>query len=113
MATTKGGTLWWTKGKSEELARFRRRVYNSKLWKDAREAALMKNPFCSECEKIGALNPATEVDHVVPLSELMNREDASELMFGEENLNPLCKYHHSQKSYTEGLMKKVQKNIKK
>ena len=47
--------------------------------------------LCVECERHPPLGAATEVDHILPI------EDGG-AMYDEENLQPLCKPHHSRKT---------------
>lgn len=68
-----------------------RSMYDRK-WRRRREAKLVKNPLCEECERQGLLTLANEVDHVIP-----HRGDR-ELFDDDANLQSLCKPCHSRKT---------------
>jgi len=59
-------------------------------WRKIRELYLSKHPLCEHCLEIDLLVPATEVHHIVPVSEGGGDEDA--------NLMSLCKACHSSKT---------------
>jgi 5-methylcytosine-specific restriction protein A len=71
-----------------------RRIYNSKRWKVARSRQLFNHPLCEACLARGVETLASEVDHVIPLSQA---GDA----WSEENLSSLCKPCHDRKSGEE------------
>lgn len=58
-------------------------------WQRIREQYLKDNPFCVVCGQ-----PAVEVDHIIPLRQGGTNE--------HDNLRPLCKTHHSQRTASEG-----------
>jgi len=68
------------------------RGYNA-TWRRLRRMVLNREPLCRECLKEGRLTPATEVDHIVPLSQ----GGTNDL----ENLQPLCHSCHSRKTAKE------------
>ena len=70
------------------------RGYDSR-WQKARIGFLAKHPLCAECEKAGAIVPATVVDHIVP-----HRGDKV-LFWMRSNWQPLCKAHHDAKTARE------------
>ena len=72
----------------------RKRLYNTKRWKDLRRVQLTNEPFCVMCETLGKLVPATVVDHVTP-----HRGD-SELFF-HNKFQSLCKMHHDRNKQIE------------
>jgi 5-methylcytosine-specific restriction protein A len=78
-----------------EYDRFRgsstQRGYNYQ-WQQARAMFLVEHPLCVDCEKEGRVSPATEVDHIIP-----HRGDKS-LFWKADNLQGLCKRHHSTKT---------------
>jgi 5-methylcytosine-specific restriction protein A len=67
------------------------RGYGSR-WQRARAAHLAAHPLCVECQKEGRVEPATEVDHVIP-----HRGDAVKF-WDEGNWQGLCKSHHAAKT---------------
>jgi 5-methylcytosine-specific restriction enzyme A len=68
-----------------------RRVYKTAAWQRLRKRLLQDHPWC---QSPGCHQPATDVDHIVPLA------DGGE-PFDETNLQTLCKRHHSQKTQRE------------
>lgn len=60
---------------------------------EERQRILMEEPLCRECSKAGRVASATEVDHIVPLSE-GGSDDRS-------NKQALCGPCHSAKSAAE------------
>ncbi len=75
----------------------RQRFYQSKEWRTIREFMLSKQPLCIKCHIEGKIEPATEIDHIIPLRR------KPELCLDTENLMPLCKSHHSQKTFEEAV----------
>jgi 5-methylcytosine-specific restriction enzyme A len=65
-------------------------IYNTQRWRRMRKQVLREQPWCSHP---GCNNPATDVDHIVPLPD--------GAAFDRANLQPLCKRHHSQKTQRE------------
>jgi 5-methylcytosine-specific restriction protein A len=63
-------------------------LYHSKRWLVLRRHILFEKPICAQpdCRAL-----ATDVDHVVPLSQ-------GGAEFEPDNLQPLCAYHHAIKS---------------
>ena len=53
----------------------------------------MADPVCTVCRDAGRVTPATEVDHIKP-----RRRGGTD---GMDNLQSLCKRHHSQKTGRE------------
>lgn len=66
-----------------------KRGYN-RTWRRLRKQYLSLNPFCLFCKP--KLVPATEVDHIIPISE---RPD---LRLATHNLRGLCKPCHSRRT---------------
>ena len=71
------------------------RLRSSARWRRLRKMKLARNPLCEECSKHGVVEPATQVDHIVPIVE---RRD---LAFDLENLQSLCTVCHGKKSGEE------------
>jgi 5-methylcytosine-specific restriction enzyme A len=60
-------------------------------WRKLRSLKLDANPICEHCKA----RPATEVDHVTPLSEAPDRR------YDWDNLSSLCHDCHSEKTKQE------------
>lgn len=71
------------------------RGYDSR-WRRVRANYLRAHPLCAHCATIGRVEPATEVDHVVPIRRGGARLDPA-------NLQALCKRCHSRKTMTEDM----------
>ena len=72
-----------------------RRGYGA-AWRKARAYQLRTEPLCRHCATIGRVEPATEVDHVVPIRRGGARLDPA-------NLQALCKRCHSRKTMTQDM----------
>ncbi len=64
-------------------------------WRQIRARRLKQFPLCAFCAKIGKIEPATVVDHVIP-----HRGD-EELFFDTDNLQSLCKHCHDSHKQTQ------------
>lgn len=82
------------KQKDRERGTAHQRGYDAK-WSKARDAFLEANPLCVECRKVGYINPATVVDHIIP------HKGDKDLFWDETNWQPLCETHHNIKTATE------------
>lgn len=78
----------------EEIRSAESRGYDSR-WQKARKRFLAAHPLCVECLKEGKYTKATVVDHIQA-----HRGDP-ELFWDERNWQPLCKFHHDQKTGRE------------
>ena len=70
-------------------------VYNKANWKSLRSAVLQEEPLCQACLYRGRVEPASQVDHIVPISV------EPELSWSIENLWGLCASCHSRKTLME------------
>lgn len=78
-------------------------VYHSKGWHVLRQTALLRDMWlCQECKRHGVYTTATEVDHIVPVSQ-GGSDDLS-------NLQSLCHACHLSKTRQEN---KKLNNVKK
>lgn len=75
------------------------RFYNTQQWQDIRRIQLNKEPLCRECRQYGRTRAANEVDHITPIAEGGSATDP-------ENLQSLCKTHHSQKTRRENTQER-------
>ena len=90
----------YLKTNNSEADKRSRKFYNSTEWKRLRNHFIQVNPLCVECDKIGLIEPAVDIDHITPLKD--NYGKALEW----ENLQGLCKKHHTQKTVKENSGKK-------
>ena len=66
--------------------------YTSTTWRTLRASVLHQHPTCQHPDHCN--NPATDVDHIQPISHGGSRLD-------RDNLQALCHPHHSQKTAHE------------
>ena len=71
-----------------------RRIYQTTRWAVARREVLASHPLCRAC----GIEPATDVDHVVPLREVIERGGDP---YARTNLEALCHACHSRKTAAE------------
>lgn len=64
---------------------------NGVAWRKLRALVLSEQPFCSRCERVGRMTPATDVDHV----------DGDPTNNTRANLMGLCHECHSQKTQAD------------
>ena len=64
-------------------------------WRRLRAIHLRDNPYCVTCERMGKLEKAVDVDHIIP----HKGDDA--LRLDPANLQSLCKWHHRSKTARE------------
>ena len=73
-------------------------IYNSKEWKQLREAKLQRQPKCEMCLKEGRkrgikrgyVRSATCVHHIVPIETAKTKDEMRRLAFDANNLRSLC-----------------------
>lgn len=69
-------------------------IYNRRWWHRLRRLVLDTGPLCRMCAARGVTTPATEVDHITPISEGGPARDM-------DNLESLCSSCHSAKTAAE------------
>lgn len=69
-----------------------RRWYYTARWKALREQKQRDNPLCVECQAEGRVMVWTDLDHVIP------HQGDEALFFNADNVQGLCKPHHSAKT---------------
>ncbi len=74
------------------LRETRQKFYKSPEWKMIRNFVLSKKPLCVHCQNKGIITVATEVDHIIDVSD----DPARRLDI--TNLQGLCKSCHSLKT---------------
>lgn len=72
-------------------------LYHTPEWRRARKAHLKAHPLCVDCNSLGLVVPAREVDHITP-----HRGDRR-LFWDRTNWQGLCTRCHSRKTAAEVL----------
>lgn len=72
------------------------RGYDNK-WRKYRKSFLEQHPLCVMCEREGDIKVATVVDHIIP------HKGDQELFWDLNNHQPLCEFHHNQKTASEDV----------
>jgi 5-methylcytosine-specific restriction enzyme A len=86
----------------------RLKFYSSAPWRKMRKWYLSQHPLCERCkDEDGKLEPATEVDHKIPL------EQRPDLALDPKNLQSLCKPCHSAKTLAEVTGRPVKRSRSK
>lgn len=75
-------------------------LYKLAAWRKASRAWLRNNPICVDCDELGLVVLASEVDHVAP-----HRGDRQKF-WDRSNWQSLCKPCHSRKTAREVLTKR-------
>lgn len=73
----------------------RQKFYQSREWRTLRMVKLTESPWCEECIKEGIHTLASEVDHIIDITQAPTR------FMDITNLQSLCKPHHSAKTFQE------------
>ena len=76
------------------------RFYDCLRWRNLRNRILSEKPLCKHCEDKGITEIATQVDHIIPISEGGNPTSM-------DNLQPLCATCHSRKTRNENTTEKA------
>lgn len=80
--------------KPKEQNLWAQEIYTSSLWRKLRESQLMKEPLCQMCKEKGIIRPATEVHHIMFISQAGSRLEAYDIGYDSDNLMSLCKECH-------------------
>lgn len=73
------------------------KMYQMKEWRTLRKYKLSQRPFCENCERVGVIKKATEVDHKIPFKGENDLDNFLNFL----NLVSLCKSCHRSKSQSE------------
>lgn len=84
-----------TAAKSTAQAADNGKHYKTRAWQDARRVWLSRHPLCVDCQSVGIVMAANEVDHITP-----HRGDLK-LFWNRRNWQSLCKPCHSRKTARE------------
>ena len=76
-----------------------RKIYNDSRWKGWRAWFRANEPYCRLCAARGVDETAHDLDHIVPLDE-------GGAEFEMENLQPLCRQCHYEKTAAENRRRK-------
>ena len=71
-----------------------RRWITSRRWGQLRRQKLTQSPLCQRCQALGRLTSASEVHHIRPVEDGVNRMEQEQLMFSPNNLMALCHQCH-------------------
>lgn len=83
--------------RAEERRTYAPSTRYGRRWARLRASVLAASPWCVVCQQAGQLEPATDVDHIVP-----HRGDP-DVFWDRQNLQPLCHACHSRKTAEETL----------
>ena len=79
------------RGVSDNVAKDKSEIYNSREWQELRIAKLRStNGLCEECLKEGIITSARCVHHVVPIETARTKDEMKRLAFDVNNLKALC-----------------------
>jgi len=79
--------------KDEDGAKY----YNSKYWKNLRNAFIREHPLCYDCALEGKSTPAEEVHHKIAWSTGKTEDEKWNLLLDPDNLVSLCIKHHHER----------------
>ena len=78
--------------------------YSLPVWTDdLRQAQLLREPFCQECDRRGLRTWATDVDHI------RDHKGDWALFTARDNLQSLCHFCHARKTMREQWRKRREK----
>ncbi|MBT3142904.1 HNH endonuclease [Ruegeria litorea] len=83
------------KAQTSEAAVTSRALYADQRWVRASKAFLRCNPLCADCAELGAVEVATDVDHITP------HKGNRKLFWDRKNWQALCHPCHSRKTAHE------------
>lgn len=82
------------KYKKQKKQGYIQKLYNNSKWVKLRNAHLMQNPLCANCEKLGKVTLATEVHHKHIISDGKNELEMETLAYDPNNLMSVCHECH-------------------
>lgn len=77
------------------------KIYGTKRWKVLRSMVMSREPLCRHCKANGVIRGAEEVDHIIPISDDIDKA------YSFNNLQPLCRTCHFIKTNHENLCKRL------
>lgn len=79
-----------------------RHLLASRVWKNLRAEYLGKHPLCEDCEAAGITRLATEVHHIIPISNETSYPRMRALAYDVNNLRALCHECHEKTHEASG-----------
>lgn len=73
----------------------RHEIYDTKRWRDLRDAKFIENPICEMCLKNGIIRPADDIHHIQSFMSAPAGDARRALAFDFDNLMSLCKECHA------------------
>ena len=77
--------------------------YTTRRWERLRRIKLQTNPLCEACLQEGRIEPATVVDHRIPITKACREQRGAEAFPALDRLASLCASCHNTKSRAEQL----------
>lgn len=68
--------------------------YNTTKWRRLRKARLIEHPLCEVHLQFDEVVPATEIHHIVEISQAGSKLEAMDIAFNSNNLMSLCRECH-------------------
>lgn len=84
-----------------------RHLLGSRVWKSIRAAYLSSHPLCEDCEAQGITRLASEVHHIIPISNESSYARMRALAYDTNNLRALC--HECHEKVHEAMGSRVNK----
>ena len=92
------------KNRIQEPVSISQKIYNSKQWKQLRNAYIKEFPLCQSCLEKGKIVPAEQIHHRVEFLKGTTQAEIEALAYDWDNLMSLCKECHLEK---HGKKKKI------
>lgn len=73
-----------------------RKLMNSAKWRKLRTLKLSDKPLCEVCSEADKVTIATEVHHIQPIENGVNKDDMKRLAYDYRNLMSVCSPCHVQ-----------------
>lgn len=83
------------------------KYYNSKYWKNLRNAFIREHPLCYDCALEGKSTPAEECHHIIPFYSGKTEEEKWNLLLDPDNLCSLCQACHHKRHTMMNRMKRA------
>jgi 5-methylcytosine-specific restriction protein A len=80
-------------------------VYNTGTWRKLRLLFLSEHPLCDRCIKVGKINSAIDVHHIIPINLGKTLTEKRTLGFDYNNLEGLCRDCHKEHHRNKKMVK--------